>query len=164
MACRRGAGTLFARDLAADVESASGGSYGQFLANLVNCTRDETDGVDKVQPSITRLRGRALQPRARPKARRGVAPHRARQDLAEAQAKGLYEAGEKRWGTNEKYFIEIFSTVSAVRLASPFAGGRRCPFWSRCPPSLCQSPPSRPLSARRHKWRRSAASTASLAR
>ena len=37
-------------------------------------------------------------------------------ELADKQAKQLYDAGEKRWGTNEKVFIEIFASVSAAQL------------------------------------------------
>ncbi|XP_006355039.1 annexin D5-like [Solanum tuberosum] len=38
--------------------------------------------------------------------------------LAERDAKALYKAGEKRWGTDEKTFIRIFTESSSAHLAS----------------------------------------------
>ncbi|TMW86907.1 hypothetical protein EJD97_020712 [Solanum chilense] len=38
--------------------------------------------------------------------------------LAERDAKALYKAGEKRWGTDEKTFIRIFSESSRAHLAA----------------------------------------------
>lgn len=38
--------------------------------------------------------------------------------LVEKDAKALYNAGEKRWGTDEQKFIKIFSESSRAHLAA----------------------------------------------
>lgn len=39
-------------------------------------------------------------------------------NLVEIDAKALYKAGEKRWGTDEDKFIQIFSERSPAHLAA----------------------------------------------
>ena len=37
-------------------------------------------------------------------------------ELADQQARALFEAGENKWGTNEEVFVDILSTASAFQM------------------------------------------------